>query len=136
MIRTNNLHIVIAEDDSDDTEIIHDAFSRHSSFTKISLVKNGKDLLDFLKNIEEKPDIILTDINMPIINGIEALKEISKDEEISKIISFAYSTSINLLYQKKCLQYGAKAFFIKPAVIDEFEKIPHKIIEIVHSLST
>ena len=136
MIRTNNLHIVIAEDDTDDTEIILESFSRHSSFTKISLVKNGKELIDFLNSDEEKPDVILTDINMPVVNGIEALKEISRNSEMSQIISFAYSTSINILYQKKCLQYGAKAFIIKPGVIGEFERIPHKIMEVINSLQT
>ncbi|MFY0482373.1 response regulator [Flavobacterium sp. PLA-1-15] len=136
MIRTNNLHIVIAEDDTDDTEIILESFSRHSSFTKISLVKNGKELIDFLNSDEEKPDVILTDINMPVVNGIEALKEISRNSEMSQIISFAYSTSINILYQKKCLQYGAKAFIIKPGVIGEFERIPYKIMEVINSLQT
>lgn len=135
MTQLQNLHIIIAEDDIDDGEIIELSFAKHPAFIKISLVKNGKELLEFLKKGNEKPDIILTDINMPIINGLEALAEISNDIELSKIITFAYSTSINPIYESKCMQYGVKAFLIKPFVLEEFDKIPHKIMEVVHSLS-
>lgn len=127
MTRRNNLHIIIAEDDMDDSEIIEQSFSRHPAFTKISLVKNGKELLKFLKEEYEKPDVILTDINMPIINGLEALFEISNDSELRNITTFAYSTSINPIYQAKCIQYGVKEFIIKPFVLEEFDEIPHKI---------
>lgn len=135
MALLENLHIIIAEDDIDDGEIIEQSFLKHPSFNKISIVKNGKELLDFLKSNNQKPDVILTDINMPIINGIEALAEISDHEELSKIIAFAYSTSINPIYEAKCLQYGVKAFLIKPFVLEEFDEIPHKIITTIDRLS-
>lgn len=127
MTRTTNLHILIAEDDNDDCEIILNCFTQHPTFSKITLVRNGKELLDFLKIENEKPDVILTDINMPIVNGLEALSEIYSNAELRKIPAFAYSTSINPLYKKKCLQYGVKEFIIKPFIIEEFDKIP-KII--------
>lgn len=134
MTRLKNLHIIIAEDDIDDGEIIIQSFSKHPAFSKISLVKNGKELLEFLKTGNRKPDVILTDINMPLVNGIEALKKIADDIELSKITAFAYSTSINPLYQKKCFQYGVKAFLIKPFVLEEFDEIPHKIFTIIDGI--
>jgi len=134
MAQLQNLHIIIAEDDIDDGEIIEQSFLKHPSFDKISIVKNGKELLEFLKTANHKPDVILTDINMPIINGLEALAEISNDAELSKITAFAYSTSINPIYESKCLQYGVKAFLIKPFVLEEFDEIPHKIINVIHLL--
>ena len=134
MTQVKNLHIIIAEDDIDDGEIIEQSFAKHPSFLKISLVKNGKELLEFLKNGHDKPDVILTDINMPIINGLEALMEISNDTELSKITTFAYSTSINPIYESKCMQYGVKAFLVKPFILEEFDDIPHKIMEVINSL--
>ena len=72
-----NLHIIIAEDDEDDADVISEIFNNNPSFAKVSLVANGEELLHFLKNAaNENPDVILTDINMPILNGIEALQEI------------------------------------------------------------
>lgn len=127
MVKTSNLHIIIAEDDSDDSEIIEQSFSKHPAFTRISLVKNGKELLEFLRREKEKPDVILTDINMPIINGLEALFEIANDSILRKISTFAYSTSINPIYKARCLKYGVKEFIIKPFVLEEFDEIPHRI---------
>jgi len=135
MTQLKNLHIIIAEDDIDDGEIIEQSFAKHPAFLKISLVKNGKELLEFLKNGNDRPDVILTDINMPIINGLEALMEISNDMELNKISTFAYSTSINPIYESKCIQYGVKAFLIKPFVLEEFDEIPHKIINVINALS-
>ena len=78
MIKLRNLHI-IAEDDFDDSEAICESFQKHPLFSKVQIVKNGKELLDYLKNdTNSKPDLILTDLNMPIINGLEVLKEICK----------------------------------------------------------
>lgn len=72
-----NLHIIIAEDDMDDADVITETFTNNPNFSKVSLVANGEELLTYLKNpSNENPDVILTDINMPIIDGIEALQEI------------------------------------------------------------
>ncbi len=134
MTRSSNLHIIIAEDDMDDYEIIEKSFFKHPGFTKISLVKNGKELLEFLRNEQVKPDVILTDINMPIVNGMEALSEISKDNKLNKISVFAYSTSINPIYRAKCLRFGIKDFIIKPSVVEEFDDIPHRIFDVINNL--
>ena len=132
MDQLKDLHIIIAEDDPDDGEIIHASFSKHESFTKVDVVSNGKELLDNLKDASaEKPDIILTDINMPILSGIEVLEAICDDSELSRIPAFVYSTSINPVYEVQCMKLGTKGFIIKPFRLKDFDNIPTKIIEIL-----
>jgi CheY-like chemotaxis protein len=81
-----NLHIVIDEDDIDDADVITETFTNNPNFSKVSLVANGEELLNYLKNdSNENPDVILTDINMPIIDGIEALQEIFSNDELKNI---------------------------------------------------
>ena len=127
-----NLHIVIAEDDLDDGPFISDSFSRHGSFTKVTWLKNGKELIDFLRQPEEKnPDIILTDINMPLMNGIEALEEIFNDSSFSDIATFTYSSTSNPVYEKKCRELGTLGFLTKPFSLLEFDEIPYQIIYIL-----
>jgi CheY-like chemotaxis protein len=127
-----DLYIIIAEDDVDDGEIILRSFSKHASITKVDWVKNGKELLDLLKNKPtELPDFILTDINMPIINGIEALTEIIKDANLAHIPVFVYSSTLNPDYEAKCKQLGAVEYLIKPFSFFAFDEIPFKIIEIL-----
>lgn len=131
MKKLRNLHILIAEDDSDDSEVISESFQKHPLFSKVEMVKNGKELLDYLKNEKNpKPDLILTDLNMPIINGLEVLKEICNHPDLKQISTFAYSTASSAIYKAKCIDLGAKAFLTKPTEISEFDEIPQQIIQI------
>jgi len=135
MTKLRQLHILIAEDDFDDGEIIEASFEKHTAFEKVSLVKNGQELLDFLKkNSSEKPDVILTDINMPILSGIDALKEICGDGDLQHIPAFVYSTAINPIYEARCMELGTKGFLIKPYSLAEYDEIPDKILEILNEI--
>lgn len=128
-----NLHIIIAEDDTDDAEIMFEIFNSNPNFDKVSLVTNGEELLNYLgNNSNPVPDIILTDINMPILNGIEALQRILSNDELNKIPCFVYSTSINPAYKEKCDALGVKAYLIKPYSIQEFKEIPKSILRILN----
>lgn len=127
----NNLHIIIAEDDEDDADVITEIFNKNPDFDKVSLVSNGEELLNYLKNASEIPDVILTDINMPIIDGIEALQVILNNDALKSIPCFIYSTSINPAYKEKCDLLGVKAYLIKPYSIEGFEEIPKQIIKII-----
>jgi len=129
-----NLHIVIAEDDMDDADVITETFTNNPNFSKVSLVANGEELLNYLKNDQnENPDVILTDINMPIIDGIEALQEILSNDELKNIPCFVYSTSINPSYKEKCDDMGVKAYLIKPYSFEAFAEIPKTILSIIQA---
>jgi len=130
MRELKNLHIVIAEDDLDDGEFIQKSFSKHPSFMKIDWVKNGKELLNFLRT-SSAPDIILTDINMPILNGIEALELIFQDQALADIPCFVYSSTVNPIYEMKCKELGIKAFLIKPFSLSDYNEIPYQILYIL-----
>jgi len=127
-----NLHIVIAEDDNDDADVIFETFTNNPNFRKVSLVPNGEELLNYLKDdANENPDVILTDINMPIVDGIEALEEILNTNELKNIPCFVYSTSINPSYKEKCDVLGVKAYLIKPYSFEAFNEIPKTILSII-----
>ncbi|PBJ15981.1 response regulator [Flavobacterium sp. ACN6] len=129
-----NLHIIIAEDDIDDADVITETFSKNPSFSKVSLVANGEELLNYLKDSSnENPDVILTDINMPLVDGIEALQEILNNSDLKDIPCFVYSTSINPSYKEKCDDLGVKAYLIKPYTFEAFAEIPKKILSIMEN---
>ncbi|HEY0045483.1 MAG TPA: response regulator [Flavobacterium sp.] len=127
-----NLHILIAEDDPDDGEIMLETFSKHDAFSRIDLVKNGFELLEYLRDENvNTPDVILTDINMPILSGIEALEKINADTALKAIPAFVYSSTLNPAYQVKCMSLGTKAFLVKPLNMREFDAIPKTILQIL-----
>lgn len=129
MEETTGLSIVIAEDDTDDANIIIKSFIRHEAFKKVTRVKNGQELIDYLNdNKSNLPDIVLTDINMPIKNGVEALSDIFHDSALCKIPVFIYSSTISPMYERKCKELGCKACLIKPFSIAEFDDIPYQIV--------
>lgn len=134
MPEKHNLHTVIAEDDMDDADVITETFNNNPSFSKVSLVANGEELLNYLKDASnENPDVILTDINMPIIDGIEALQQILNTNELKDIPCFVYSTSINPSYKEKCDDLGVKAYLIKPYSFEAFAEIPKTILSIIQA---
>jgi CheY-like chemotaxis protein len=127
-----NLHIIIADDDTDDSDLMFETFTNNPNFGKVSLVANGEELLNYLKDTSKQtPDVILTDINMPILDGIEALEKILNTNEFKNIPCFVYSTSINPSYKEKCDVIGVKGYLIKPYSFDAFAEIPKKILSII-----
>lgn len=134
MPEKNNLHIIIAEDDNDDADLICEIFNLNPNFGKVSLVPNGEELLNYLKDTSiENPDVILTDINMPILDGIEALQQILNNPGLKNIPCFVYSTSINPSYKEKCDDLGVKAYLIKPYSFEAFAEIPKTILSIIEA---
>ncbi len=132
MIEKRNLNILIAEDDADDADFILESFGKHEYFQKVEIVKNGKELIEYVLNKErEKPDIILTDINMPLMNGLQALEEISKLNEYSEVLKFVYSTSINPSYKTLYSALDISGWITKPYTFNEFQKIPAQIIQVM-----
>lgn len=127
------LHIVIAEDDSDDGEVIVDSFSKHESFKRVDWVKHGRELLEYLKNASDLPDVILTDINMPILNGIEALEEIAHQPKLNQIPAVVFSSTINPVYKARCEKLGTAGFLTKPFTLRGFDEIPDKILGLLET---
>lgn len=77
-----NKRILICEDEKETRELLRDILKRYSD--EIHLVADGKEAVDKVKQI--KPDLILLDIRMPKLDGIEAAKRIRKFDTKAKII--------------------------------------------------
>jgi CheY-like chemotaxis protein len=133
MNELSDLHIIIAEDDADDGDFVQKSFVKHAAFSKVDWVKNGRELLELLRNSKGKmPDVILTDINMPIMNGIEALDLIFHDPGLCGIPCFVYSSTVNPAYERKCKELGIRGFLIKPFNLLEYDDLPYQIIYILN----
>ena len=90
--------------------------STHSPSTTIYSVENGKKALDFLFEIENKsdlPDLILLDINMPVMSGIEMLEIKKQNDILFKIPIVIHTTSSDKNDFLKCQELGINGYFIK-----------------------
>ena len=103
--------ILIIEDDIDDQEIIERAIREVGSTRSIIFLNNGADALQFLRTTTIQPFLILCDINMPKVNGIELKMKIDQDADLrKKSIPFVFFTttanrmSVNLAYTHMTIQ--------------------------------
>nr|WP_305953173.1 response regulator [Emticicia oligotrophica] len=123
--------ILVADDDEDDQLFIREAFEESKLLVDIRFVNDGLELLDYLKqrnkyaNIENcpSPSLILLDLNMPKMDGREALKEIKSDTALKTIPVVALTTSKAEQDVLKTYELGINSFITKPVSIDEFIEI-------------
>ena len=93
---------------------------------KVITAENGKKALHLLADI--RPDLILTDIEMPDVNGFEFCEAILMNPEMSSIPIVAMSTKTDRGYMKRMLQNGASAYLCKPFNVDELVILVEKLL--------
>jgi len=131
MQKTTNLKIALAEDDEDDREFFQEVLMTIAPDATLKFYKNGLELVNGLsENIEDLPDIVFLDLNMPVMNGIQALEEIRSKEFFKKIPVIAiYSTSALETDQQKTFRLGADAFLSKPNDYRDLKSLLQQVIE-------
>ena len=119
-----DISILIAEDDADDRLLMQTALNEARSLEKIKFVENGIELLNYLDNLKEVngdanyPKFILLDLNMPKMDGREALQIIKSHARFKKIPVIVFSTTKNELEVKRCYDLGANTYVVKPVSFD------------------
>lgn len=133
-------HILLVEDNEGDIILTLDAFEESKIKTNISVVKNGQEAMDFLfrrgeyTNVE-KPDLILLDINIPIFNGHEVLKQIKSDHVLKKIPVIMLTTSSSQKDVNQAYENHSNSYVKKPLDMDDFLEAILKIEEFWLQLS-
>ena len=119
------LSILSAEDDLDDHFIIKEGLSKAGVKAEIEFVTDGEALIEKLLEYKDgnRPNIILLDLNMPKMNGHEALKIISSLPEIKDIPVVVLTTSEDQSDIDQCYQLGVNKFITKPASFEELVDI-------------
>jgi len=123
--------ILLIEDDEDDQGFFIEAISGIQNIMLYHIAKNGKEAIDKLKNSEVLPDIIFTDINMPLMNGIECFLEIVKNPRTKNIPVVFLSTDTG--QKALVVKLGAKGFIQKPT---DNQTLSRQLSQMVMSISS
>jgi DNA-binding response OmpR family regulator len=115
---SNPLRILIVEDTLDTRELLHFYFTQ-AQYT-VSTAVDGLEGLYMAK--AEKPDLIITDVSMPNMDGVEMVKQIRADSEIANIPIIVF-TAVSSSSEDELRQAGANRVFHKPFDFDEMQKI-------------
>ena len=90
----DSMHILLADDDEDDRTFFNEALQELKMNNKLTLFKDGKELMDYLEQPDIKlPHVLFLDLNMPGKTGIDCLKEIRANVRFKEVSIAIYSTS-------------------------------------------
>ena len=119
--------ILLAEDDLKDVELTVNALSEHNLANDILVVRDGTETLDYLYRrgaFAQEPDgnpiVILLDLKMPKMDGIQVLKQIKSDKNLQTIPVVVLTSSRESQDLQICYQLGANAYVVKPVKFSDF----------------
>lgn len=122
--------IIIVEDDPEDQEVLADVLQSNGVTNELKFFGNGQEALNYLLETPDNPFLIICDINMPVMNGLELKDEINKNELLAqKSIPFVYYTTHAEKHAvEKAYHMSVQGFFQKPATITEMQQLLHQVI--------
>lgn len=118
MDKVNVINILLVEDDTLDVMDARRTLDRMDILYKMKVAKNGEEALEYLEEVSagaaDRPDIILLDLNMPKMNGIELLTNIRKTDEWKDIKVFIITTSDEREDKELSRRLGVSGYIVKP----------------------
>ena len=127
--------LLLVEDDPRDLELTVAAF-RHAKLTNpIRVVRDGAEALDFLfcrgahaqRSMAELPQVVLLDLNLPKVHGLEVLRRIKADEQTRGIPVVVLTISKRDEHIREALRLGAESYIVKPVDFQNFSQITPKL---------
>jgi len=121
--------ILVAEDDIDDKCMLQMIFEDSGNGDLLEFVENGLELINVLDNIRQNEDtlvyprFILLDLNMPKMDGRQALKELRGHSSYKKIPVIIFSTTKNEAEINRCYEQGANSYIVKPHTYTDLMQI-------------
>ena len=124
------VEILLAEDNESDAELTIRALRKNNLANKLVHLKDGADALDFLfaqgnyayRDVQNGPRVILLDLKMPKVNGIEVLEKIKSDSRTQKIPVVMLTSSKEDPDIQRCYKLGVNSYVVKPVTFEEFVK--------------
>ncbi|MBL7814423.1 MAG: response regulator [Saprospiraceae bacterium] len=125
-----NKKVILVEDNLADVELVKISIKELEKPVELVHVGDGQELLNFLQSAQlNEIAVILLDLNMPRVSGIDVLRHMHDDPLLKKVPVVMFTTSNSKTDILKCYELGAKAFVCKPLDIFEFHYSIRSIVE-------
>lgn len=119
--------VLVAEDDANDVFLLRLAFQTTEFQLNLAHVPNGREAVDYLNGVclysdrirHPLPELLVTDLNMPLMNGLELLSWLRSQMDLSWLPAVVLSSSGLEDDRAKALELGARAYYVKPARFSE-----------------
>ncbi|GEO10747.1 response regulator [Segetibacter aerophilus] len=123
--------IIIIEDDIDDQELLGEVFKELNYNNEVIFFGDGEEALRYLINSEVQPFLVLSDINMPKLNGVELREKVINNEELrmKSIPYLFFTTNAEQKHVVEAYSRSIQGFFVKPNSYEKLKKMIVKIVE-------
>jgi CheY-like chemotaxis protein len=131
LVLNKNGPVIIIEDDADDQDFLIEVFRKLNYQNEIVFFSDGERALEHLSSSSEPPFLILSDINLPKLDGFALREKLKTDSKLSnKCIPYLFfSTAGNQKTVIKAYSQSVQGFFVKQNSIDELERTIRAIME-------
>ena len=128
MAESNEVEILLVEDNPTDAELCIRALKKHNLANKLVWVKDGAEALDFIfgtgsfagRRLNHKPKVVLLDLRLPKVDGVEVLRRIKSDERTKKLPVVVVTSSKEDRDVAECYKLGVNSYISKPVAFEEF----------------
>jgi two-component system, response regulator len=123
------VEILMVEDTPSDAKLAIRALNRHNLANHIHVVKDGAEALEFLfchgqyaGRLDRQPKLILLDLNLPKVSGLEVLRRIKEDPQTQKLPVVVLTSSREDRDLDRCYRLGVNSYIVKPVDFEQFTK--------------
>jgi len=120
MAETGDVDILLVEDDPNDAELTQRAFRKSDLDVRLTIVRDGAEALDYLFGGKPRPKVVLLDLKLPKIDGIDVLRRIRAGERTRTIPVVVLTSSQEERDIVECYELGANSYVVKPVDFDRF----------------
>jgi CheY-like chemotaxis protein len=123
--------IIFVEDDLDDQEVLTDIFKDLNYRNKLIFFSDSIKALQYLTDTEIEPFLVISDINMPKLSGLELREKVHNNEDLrmKSIPYLFFSTSAEQNHVIEAYSRSIQGFFVKPSSYDKLKRMIMKIVE-------
>lgn len=125
-------YILYADDDKEDQDMFAETLKEIAADVSVLFVSDGDSVRDFLYELQPGsilPCLILLDMNMPKLNGVDTLKRLKSSSVFNKVPVILFSTSVDPINQENALSLGAIEFVRKPVKYSEFGQVVLRFVD-------
>jgi CheY-like chemotaxis protein len=129
-MNTQNHPILLIEDNPMDVDLTRRAFTRRRVFNTIEVARDGEEAIAYFHRWESGepwPVVILLDINLPKVNGLEVLRELKTHPMLQKIPVIVLTSSGEDRDIQKAYELGANSYIVKPVDFEKFVEVATQI---------
>lgn len=129
----NMARILLVEDDAQDIELTIEAFKHSQMSNPVDVARDGEQALDYLFSMvttgdtvrrrNPLPDLILLDLNLPKISGLELLRRIRADKSTASVPVIVLTASQENADFQECQRLGAESYLVKPVVFENLSQV-------------